>query len=147
MEHEERLESMMELTHRLADLVETENLALVERRNADVENMLEEKATLSRLYENRFKALEELNVNWGQLGEEKRQEMANTAERLKTLTDENVMRLKVAAHANQAVLEAVADAVRANTPHAGTYAKNGKQGQEGMRAAANSMSVSLDQSL
>ena len=64
MEPMERLEKMVELTDQLSDLIEEENLALVERRFLDVEAVLEDKATLARLYENSMKDLDEANLDW-----------------------------------------------------------------------------------
>ena len=147
METQERLENMLDLTERLADHTEAENLALVERRYRDVEAMLEDKATLSRLYENSMKAIEEAKIDWSEADEALREKLRLAAERLTKAVDENTMRLEVGMKANKFVLDMVADAVRESTPHSGTYSRSGAQGKEGAKASINSVAVALDQTL
>lgn len=147
MTTEDRLSGMLDLTDRLADLIEEENLALEDRRYDDVDDMLEEKSTLARLYESRFKALEKSDVDWGSLTEVVREELNEAANRLANAMAENTMRLKAGMEANSRVVDAVASALKDATPHAGTYSKYGRQGQEGTRAAGNSMALALDTAL
>ena len=147
MEPMERLERMVELTDQLSDLVETENLALAERRFLDVEALLEEKATLARLYENSMKDLDEAQLDWKAIEPELNEKLTVAGTRLANAMGENTLRLEVGMTANRTVIDLFAEAVQTATPHSGTYAKNGRTGKEGTRAAANSLSVALDQSL
>lgn len=147
MEPMERLEKMVELTDRLSDLVETENLALAERRFTDVEAMLEEKAMLARLYENSMKDLDEAKLDWTAIEPELHEKLTAAGTRLANAMGENTMRLEVGMTANKTVIDLFAEAVQEATPHSGTYSRNGRAGKEGQRASANSVSVALDQNL
>lgn len=147
MEPMERLEKMVELTDQLSDLVETENLALAERRFLDVEALLEEKATLARLYENSMKDLDEAQLDWKAIEPELNEKLTVAGTRLANAMGENTLRLEVGMTANRTVIDLFAEAVQTATPHSGTYSKNGRTGKEGTRAAANSLSVALDQNL
>jgi len=147
MEPTERLESMLELTKQLADLTEAENLALVELRAQDIEDMLEDKATLARLYENSMKALQETDLEWDKVDEDLREDLRIAAERLTKAVDENTMRLEIGMKVNKQVIDLFAEAVRESVPHSGTYSRTGGAGNEGAKASANSVAVALDQSL
>ncbi len=147
MEPIERLQSLLDLTDRLADLTEAENAALIERRFADVEASLEDKATLARLYENNMQAANEAGIDWAATDPDVRERLRLAAERLTKAVDENTMRLEVGMKANKYVIDMIADAVRENVPHSGTYARNGKTGNEGAKAAINSVAVALDETL
>jgi flagellar biosynthesis/type III secretory pathway chaperone len=147
MEPMERLENMVELTDRLSDLVEAENLALAERRYTDVEARLEEKAMLARLYENSFKDLDETDLNWNEIKPDLHDKLTTAGTRLAQAMGENALRLDAGMAANKQVIDLFAEAVQKSIPHSGTYAKNGRTGREGTRASANSVAVALDESL
>lgn len=143
----ERLERMLDLTDRLADLVEAENLALAEYRHADVEDFLEDKVVLARLYENSMRDLEDCGLDWTGIEQDLRDKLLAAGERLKVAIDENTMRLEVGITAGQTVMSFLSEAVKAQTPHAGTYSRKGRTGREGSTASANSLALSLDQNL
>lgn len=143
----ERVEDMLDLTARLSELVEDENTALHQRRYGDVEQMLEEKATLARLYENRIKAFEDAKLDWSEVDEGVRDDLKSAGQRLAELMEENALLLQIGMTANRQVLDLFAKAVKQNTPHAGTYSRHGQTGDEGQRASANSLAISLDQTL
>lgn len=147
MEPLERLEKMVDLTDRLSELVETENLALAERRYEVVEAMLEEKAMLARLYENNMRDLDEAKLDWSTVEGELHDRVTEAGTRLANAMGENTMRLEVGMEANKQVIDLFAQAVRESVPHSGTYSKNGRTGREGTKASANSLAVALDQNL
>ena len=147
MEPTERLERLLDLTDRLTELVEAENLALIDHRYQEVEETLEDKAVLARLYENNLKDIEDGDIDISAVDGDLRAKLLDAGERLREAMDENTMRLEVGMAANQTVMEFLADAVKAQTPHAGTYSRRGRAGREGSTASANSIAVSLDQNL
>jgi flagellar biosynthesis/type III secretory pathway chaperone len=147
MEPLERLERMVDLTDRLSDLVEAENLALAERRYDDVEAVLEEKATLARLYENSMRDLDEAKLDWTTVEGDLHDRVTASGTRLANAMGENTMRLEIGMEANRQVIDLFAEAVRDTVPHSGTYSKNGRTGREGTKASANSVAVALDQNL
>lgn len=144
---ETRVLGLLELTERLSEIVDAENLALAERRRADVEAMLEEKATLSRLFENRLKALTTKEIDLNAASEELREQLREAGKRLEEATAENTVRLEVAMTANRKVIDAVANAIKQVSPHSGTYARSGRTGSEGSRASSNTVAFALDQTL
>ena len=147
MEPMERLEKMVELTDQLSDMVEAENMALVERRFLDVEAMLEDKATLARLYENSMKDLDEANLDWKAIAPDLHEKLTTSGTRLANAVGENAMRLEIGMTANKQVIDLFAEAVQQAVPHSGTYSTNGSTGTQGTRAATNSIAVALDQNL
>ena len=145
MELHDRVTGILDATNRLADLVEDENLALIEHRRDDVEALLEEKATLARLYENRIKAFNESNHQWAEVSAPLRQKLTTASERLDEATRENTMRLEVAMAANKRVVAAVANALKTATPGPGTY---GKSGRASLNVAGQApVAVSLNRTL
>lgn len=147
MELIDRIENLLEITDRLADLVEDENEALADRRTKDVEAMVEEKTTLARLYQNRMKVVKEQDVDWSEVDPDLHKQLVDAAKRLDIAMKENKMRLEVSIKANQKVLSLVAKAVEKSRPHSGTYSRKGAKGNEGATASANSVSISVDQTL
>tara|TARA_Y100000813_G_scaffold196643_1_gene180465 strand:+ start:77 stop:520 length:444 start_codon:yes stop_codon:yes gene_type:complete len=147
MEPMERLEKMIDLTDSLSELVEEENLALLERRYDDVEARLEDKATLARLYENCMSDLDEAQLDWKTIKEDLRERLAKSGTRLADAVAENTLRLETGMAANKEVINHFAKAVEKSTPHAGTYARNGRTGREGTKASVNSLAVALDENL
>ena len=147
MEPMKRLEKMVELTDQLSDMVEAENLALAERRHDDVEAMLEDKATLARLYENCMRDLDEANLDWTAIEPALHDRLTTSGTRLANAVGENTMRLEIGMTANKQVIDLFAEAIQNAVPHSGTYSKNGRTGREGTRASANSVAVALDQNL
>lgn len=147
MEAMERLEKMIDLTDDLSELVEAENLALIERRYDDVEARLEDKATLARLYENSMRDLDEAELDWQAIEPEVRERLMASGTRLAQAMNENTLRLETGMIANKQAINLFATAVEKSTPHAGTYARNGRKGREGTKASANSLAVALDENL
>lgn len=147
MDIDKRLEDMRDLTDRLADLVEAENLALADHRHEDVEETLEDKAVLARLYENMMKDLDSLALDWSMIDGGLRERLRASGERLRQAMDENTMRLEVSITANRQVIDFMAEAAKQAVPHAGTYSRKGRAGREGMNASANSVAISIDQNL
>lgn len=147
MEPVERLEAMLELTEDLAEMTEAENLALADHRHGDVAAMLEDKAVLARLYENNMRDLEDCNLDWAAIDTGLRDKLRAAGERLRDAVEENTMRLEVGIVANRTVMEHLAQAMKTQVPHAGTYSRKGRTGREGATASANSLAISLDQTL
>ena len=59
MDPNNRLNDLIVITGRLAELLQRENEALRLRRPKDVHSLLDEKATLSRVYETRYNGIAE----------------------------------------------------------------------------------------
>jgi len=124
-----------------------ENDALKGRRSQEVHDLLDEKATLSRVYETRFKGILEMPDVMEQADLDIRERLMAAGEMVKGLMDENAKLLKTAIEANRRVVDLIAEAVREQQPSAGTYAANGVTSRDGANAAGQRLAFSLDQSL
>ena len=59
MDPTKRVNDLIVITGRLADLLERENVALREKQNKELNEILDEKVTLGRVYESRIMGLTE----------------------------------------------------------------------------------------
>ena len=147
MDANHRLSDLITITERLAELLHRENDALRNRRSKDVHDLLDEKATLSRVYETRFKALSDNPELIGEADLDIRERLQAAGIKVQELMDENAKLLKAAIEANRRVVELIADAVREQQPSAGVYGANGITSADGAAAAGQRVAFSLDQSL
>lgn len=117
-------EDMMVAMNRLSDLLEVENEALTRHRHDVTVAIQDEKTALTRLYVLRLKALAENAGRLEQARAERGEELRETAERLKRLSEMNAILLRSAMAATQRYLDAVVSSVRelGNKPR---YQRNG----------------------
>lgn len=150
MNTEAKIKDLITLTGNLADLLERENTALREHRPADVAGLLNEKQTLSRVYEARiirFAKLSETPEAFKDMDPELLERLKTLGGKVNTLMDVNERLLKVAIEANRRVMEAIADAVKSNAPGPGVYSANGAVRDNGGKAATMTSPVSVNRSL
>ena len=138
---------MIVITGRLAELLQRENDALKNHRSQEVRDLLDEKATLSRVYETRFKGLSEQSEIFEQADLDIRERLKALGDKVQALIDENARLLKTAIEANRRVVDLIAEAVREQQPSAGVYGANGVTSQDGAKAAGQQVAFSLDQNL
>ncbi len=147
MTTESRINDIILITERLTDVLERENVALKDRRNRDLHDLLDDKVTLSRVYETRMqyfsKNPEELTNATPEL-REKLREMAN---HISALLQENAKMLKVSIEANRRVVDMIAEAVKTAAPGPGTYGAKGTTGLSDHKSQAQGLAISLDQTL
>ena len=105
-------EDMLMAMNRLSDLLEVENEALTRHRHDVTAAIQDEKTALTRLYVLRLKALAEDTKRLEQARAERGDEMRETAERLKRLSDLNAILLRSAMAATQRFLDAVVTSAR-----------------------------------
>ena len=147
MDPTNRINDLITITGHLAELLERENNALRNRQSQELHDILDEKVTLSRLYETRIMGLNEETEVLDEVEPELREKLKGLCEKIGEVMEENAMLLKVAIEANKRVVNMIAEAVREATHKAGTYAANGGPGSDGTHAAAQTVAISVDQTL
>ena len=147
MDPTKRVNDLIVITGRLADLLERENLALRNKQNQDLNDILDEKVTLGRVYETRIMGLAEDSEALGSVDSELLKRLRGIGEKVNGLIEENAELLNVAIEANRRVVNLIAEAVKASVPSAGTYSRTGATETPDHRAAPKNVAITLDHTL
>ncbi len=147
MDPNNRLNDLIVITGRLAELLQRENQALRQHRAQEVRDLLDEKSTLSRVYETRYKGIAEHPEIIEGADPDVRDRLRIMGEKVGALMDENAKLLRTAIEANSRVVDLIADAVRDQQPSAGVYAASGTTSTAGSTAAGQRIAYSVDQNL
>jgi hypothetical protein len=147
MEPNNRMNDLIVITGNLADLLQRENTALREHDAREVRKLLDEKATLSRIYEMRYKGLSENPDIIDSADMDVRNQLKTLSEQVQGLMDENTKLLRAELEVNKRVVEMIAEAVRKQQPSAGTYGAKAVTSEDGAHAADRRLALSLDQTL
>ncbi len=147
MDPTNRVNDLIVITGRLADLLERENVALREKQNKELNEILDEKVTLGRVYESRIMGLTEDPEALDNVDKELLERLRGIGEKVNGLIEENAKMLKIAIEANRRVVNLIAEAVKATVPSAGTYSPTGDTGIHDHRAAPKNVALSIDHTL
>ena len=147
MDPTKRVNDLIVITGRLADLLERENLALRNKKNQDLNDILDEKVTLGRVYETRIMGLAEDSEALESVDSELLERLQGIGKKVNGLIEENAELLRVAIETNRRVVDLIAKAVKNSVPSAGTYSQTGAAETRDHRAAAKNVAISLDQTL
>ena len=147
MDLNNRLSDLITITSRLIDVLKRENDALKNHRTEVIHKLLDEKATLARLYESRFKRLTEKPDILAETDANLRQQLGQLAAEVENLIQENGKLLHIAIEANRRVVDLIAEAVHAQQPTAGTYSSDAQTSTNGANASSQRVALSLDQTL
>ena len=147
MDPNTRLKDLIVITQRLIELLERENDALMHHKSQVIHELLDEKATLARVYESRFKGLAEKSDALEETDPSLRNELNELAVKVDHLIQENGKFLNVAIEANGRVMDLIAEAVKAQQPNAGTYSADAQASRHGTNAGSQRVALSLDQRL
>ncbi len=142
-----RLEDLIVLGTRLAEIMEKENALLAEHKVADVAAMATEKADVSRIFESRYKLLRRYEAHMVDADSDLRDRLRMISERIDGIAAENGRRLKATLDVHRRMVDTIADAARDARSGPGTYGKNGAVGMTGREAENNSAPVTYDKSL
>jgi flagellar biosynthesis/type III secretory pathway chaperone len=145
MDATKRVDDLIMITGRLADVLEKENALLREKRHSELGVILDEKETLARVYESRIMGLAENEVALDDVDEELRTQLGDLGERVDGLMVENTRLLQGAILASRRVMELVQDAVQELQPDQVSYRANGIRGQQANKARG--VALSVDQTL
>lgn len=147
MSADNRLNDVILITERLIDVLERENTALLERRSKDLHELLDDKVTLSRVYETRMQHFSKNPDALVNSPPEQSSKLRKLAARINTLLEDNASLLQTAIAANRRVVDLIADAVKTATPGVATYGANGVTGLSHRQSQKQGMALSLDQNL
>ena len=147
MDPNNRLNDLIVIIGRLTEVLRRENEALRLRRTKDVHSLLDEKATLSRVYETRYKGIAENPEIIADADMDMRERLLMAGNEVQVLMDENARLLETAITANRRVVDLIAKAVQDHQPSAGVYGAHGATSRAGSNAAVQRVAFSVDQNL
>lgn len=147
MEPTNRVNDLISITGRLANLLEKENAALRNKQNHELNDILDEKVTLGRIYETRIMGLTENAEELDTVDLELRERLRGIGEKINGLIEDNAKLLKVAIEANRRVVNLIAESVKASVPSAGTYSSTGAADALDHHAAPRNVAISVDHTL
>ena len=147
MDPTKRVNDLIVITGRLGDLLERENLALREKNNKELNEILDEKVTLGRVYESRIIGLTEDSEALNNVDKELIERLRGIGEKVNGLIEDNAKMLKIAIEANRRVVNLIAESITASVPSAGTYSPTGATGTQDHRAAPKNVAISVDHTL
>lgn len=145
MEAEKRIGDLISITTRLIDVLERENAMLRDRKYGDLSKILDEKATIARVYEARVLGFGENRGALDEVSTEMREQFVELAHKVDALMAENTTMLQVAVVASRRVVDLIAEAVKETAPSAGTYSNRGRKAQAPL--TGGSMSISVNETL
>jgi flagellar biosynthesis/type III secretory pathway chaperone len=137
---------LIDVAKRLCAVLAKENEALAARRAKEVEALIEEKTTLTRVYEQNMQALAQAPDLVARAEPEVREELKGIALRLDELVKVNGRVLKASLEANQRVLKAVIEAAKRRETKNAIYDKAGSV-SVGRRKGLQTVSVSVNRTL
>lgn len=147
MDPTNRVNDLIVITTRLADLLERENQSLEDKQSKDLNEILDEKVTLGRVYESRIMGLTENPEVLKEVDTDLRERLRDIGEKVNGLIEENAKLLKIAIEANRRVVNLIAEAVKASAPGTGTYSSSGIAGSTEHHAAPKNVAISIDHTL
>ena len=147
MDPTNRVNDLILITGRLAELLAHENEALGNQRPRDVDSLLEEKNALINAYESRIQGLADDPDELAKVDPDLRERLRGLGDKLAALMDNNARLLKAGMEANRRLVHAVAEAVKSSRPRANTYSASGTATVNGNGAAPPSAPISLDRTL
>ncbi len=147
MDPTNRVNDLIVITGRLADLLERENVALREKQNKELNEIIDEKVTLGRVYESRVMGLTEDPEALDSVDKELIERLRGIGEKVNGLIEDNAKMLKIAIEANRRVVNLIAESIKASVPSAGTYSPTGATGTQDHRAAPKNVAISVDHTL
>lgn len=142
-----RITDLIEITERLEALLTKENRALSERDAKEATHYLDEKNSLSRIYESRIKGITDNPAALAEVDPELRNTLRERGEKVNLMIQENAQLLKITIEANRRVVEMVAEAVKSQQPGPGTYSAKGTSNKADVHSAPRNLALSLDRSL
>tara|TARA_B100000686_G_scaffold287407_1_gene312838 strand:- start:399 stop:839 length:441 start_codon:yes stop_codon:yes gene_type:complete len=146
MDPTNRINDLIVISNRLVDVLERENEALSNRKYSEINDILDEKVTLGRVYESRIMGLSDEETNLNEVDGELRDQLRELGTKVNTLIENNSVLLKIGIEANRRVVNMIAEAVKASVPNTGTYAANGANAIAEQVKAKN-VAISIDHTL
>ena len=147
METTKRINDLINVTKHLTQILGKENQILRDHEHGRISELIEEKSCISRIYESKYKALEEETNLFTKLDKNQKSDLHELNKEVNNLIEENGTLLNIAIQANQSIVNLVAKAVREASIKTETYGSSGNNALSGAKAEAQSIAFSLDQTL
>ena len=147
MDPKQRVEDLLIICGRLADVLEKENFALRNQRGDELRALLDDKSLLSRAYESRVSGLADRPQQLAEVDADLREQLREVGVRVNGLMAENDKLLRVGLESHRRMVEVIANAVKATQPGPGTYSRAGTVGQPARRNPMHSAPLTVNRSL
>ena len=147
MDLKQRVNDLITIGSRLAELLAKENEALHRKQPREVAQFVEEKSNLSRAYESRIQGLVERAEDLEEVDIALRDRLRRTGEKIAPLAEENARLLTIAMETHHRVVQVIADAVKSSQPGPNVYSASGAVGAGAKGAAPQTAPLSVDQTL
>ena len=144
---DQQIEDFVTITRQLVNVLKKENEVLKTQQYSKLKELLEDKATISRVYETKYQTLENEPDFFRDIGATSREKLTKLGEEVNDLIEENGLLLKISIEANSKVVNLIAEAVRETSQETETYGSSGSNTLSGLRAESKSIAISLDQTL
>ena len=144
---DQQIEDFVTITRQLVNVLKKENEVLKTQQYSKLKELLEDKATISRVYETKYQTLEKEPDFFRDIGATSREKLTKLGEEVNDLIEENGLLLKISIEANSKVVNLIAEAVRETSQETETYGSSGSNTLSGLRAESKSIAISLDQTL
>ena len=129
MNARQRVDDLITIGGRLADLLAKENDALRSRESKGVSALVDDKLMITRIYESRVKGMIESPEDLTKVEGDLRDRLRLLGTKIRDLMEENAQLLRVAIEAHRRVAEVIAEAVKASQPGLRTYSAAGARGR------------------
>lgn len=146
MDPTNRINDLIVISNRLVEVLKRENEALSNRKYSEINEILDEKVTLGRVFESRIMGLSDDETDLNQVDGELRDQLQDLGKEVNTLIESNSTLLKIGIEANRRVVNMIAEAVKSSVPSAGTYAANGANAVA-QPVTSKNVAISIDHSL
>ncbi|MEX2451610.1 MAG: hypothetical protein WD407_12200 [Rhodospirillales bacterium] len=147
MDITKQINDLIDITSRLADLLTRENDALRNHNTHEASALLNEKNSLSEIYEDHVKAVMTYSGKMKDVDPSLRERLSTIGAKAKKLVEENAILLRAAIVANKRVMDLVAEALSKTRKNITTYSADGTLGTKRMRKPAPMPSLTVDHSL
>ena len=142
-----QVNELIDITTRLTDLLTRENKALRDHDTQEVSILLNEKNSLTEVYEEHVQAVMDHSKHLDALEPKLKEHLSSIGEKAKSLIEENAILLRAAIVANKRVMEMVADALSQARKKITTYSADGTMGTAVHREPVKTPALSVDHSL
>ena len=147
MDITKQVKDLIEITTRLADLLTRENKALRDHNTQEATALLNEKNSLTEVYEDHVQAVMDHSAHLNDLEPSLKERLSGIGENAKTLIEENAILLRASIVANQRVMDMVAEALSSARKKVTTYSADGTMGHKPQRDPMQAPALSIDHTL
>ena len=147
MEIDKQINDLIIITKRLIEILEKENKILQNHEHFHVNEYLDDKTNISRIYETKYQALIDGSNSFKNLTDDQKSALKRISDEVNEIVEKNGLLLNVAIEANKNVVALIAEAVKEASQKTETYGASGTNSVSAARAESQSNAFSIDQTL